>query len=100
MGVVSVLRIRARPGAEEDLARAFAELAVFDRARESGGFRSGRLLRPLAAGEPFLVLAEWEDAAACEGWLRNPVREELNAKIEPLVAEDVPAGGLYEEVPG
>ena len=98
MSVVSVLRIRVRTGAEEGFARAFKELAVFERARRSGGFRGGRLLRPLEDGEPYLVLAEWEDAASYERWLDDPVREELKAKIEQVAAEDVPRGELYEEV--
>jgi len=93
-----VLGIRVRPGAEEALVRSFADLEVFEHARRSGGFRGGRLLRPLAEGEPFLVVADWDDAASYQGWLDNPVRAELNAKIEALVAESVPGGGLYEEV--
>jgi heme-degrading monooxygenase HmoA len=98
MGVVSVLGIRVRPGAEAEFMRSFLDLAVFDHARRSGGFRGGRVLRPLADGEPFLVVADWDDAASYQGWLDNPMRAELNAKIEPLVAESVPGGGLYEEV--
>jgi heme-degrading monooxygenase HmoA len=98
MSVVSVLGIRVRPGAEEELVRSFVDLEVFEHARRSGGFRGGRLLRPLAEGEPFLVVADWDDAASYQGWLDNPVRAELNAKIEALVAESVPGGGLYEEV--
>jgi heme-degrading monooxygenase HmoA len=97
--VVSVLSIAARPGAEEDLARAFADHGVFEHARRSGGFVSGRLLRPLTPGEPFLVIAEWESPDSYRGWLDNPVREELSAVLEPLLAEHVAAGGLYEEAP-
>ena len=74
------------------------ELGVFDHSARSGGFLGGRLLRPLGAGEPFVVIAEWEDAASCEAWLANPVREELKEKLDRLVAEDVPRGGLYEDV--
>ena len=99
MSVVSVLGVRVWSGAEAEFMQSFVDLAVFDRARESGGFRGGRLLRPLAEGEPFLVVADWDDAESYQGWLDNPVRAELNAKIEPLVAESVPGGGLYEEAP-
>ena len=95
--VVSVLPIGVQPGAEDDLAQAFAELEVFEHARRSGGFRGGRLLRPLAIGESFLVIAEWEDAQAYQNWLDNPVREELKAKLDPLVSGEL-AGGVYEEV--
>jgi heme-degrading monooxygenase HmoA len=93
--VVSVLRLRVRDGA--DLARLYGELEVFERARESGGFRGGRLLRPLA-GDEYLVVADWDDAAAYRRWLENPVRGELGARIEPFLAGGVGAGELFEEV--
>ncbi len=95
--VVSVLTLAARSGSEEDLVRAFGELEIFEHARRSGGFLSGRLLRPLSAGEPFLVVAEWESSEAYQGWLDNPVRDELAAALEPLLADEVERGGLYEE---
>ena len=98
MTVVSFLRIPVRDGAEDDFVRTFAELGVFEHSRQSSGFRGGRLLRPLAAGEPFLVQAEWNDAAAYQGWLDNPVREELRGGLDPLVAGEVAGGALYEEV--
>ena len=96
MSVVSVLRLPVRPGKEDELVRAFADLGVFERCRASGGFLGGRLLRPIAGG-PFLVIAEWESADDYQGWLDNPVREEVGGRLEELVAEDVQAGELYEE---
>ena len=69
---------------------------MFEHARLSGGYRNGRLLRPLAAGEPFLVVAEWDDADAYQRWLDNPVRDELRAALEPLVAGEL-VGGVYED---
>jgi heme-degrading monooxygenase HmoA len=98
VSVLSVLRIPVAPGAGEELARTFSELGIFERSRESGGFRSGRLLRPLEEGEPFVVVAEWDDAAAYRRWLDNPVRETLRGRLEPLLAGEVAAGALYEEV--
>ena len=98
MSVVSVLHIAVSPGAEDDFVQTFSELEVFDHSARSGGFLAGRLLRPLGAGEPFVVIAEWEDAASYEVWLANPVREQLKEKLDRLVAEEVPRGGLYEDV--
>ena len=69
--VVSVLHLPARAGA--DLAAAFAELEIFEHSRQSGGFLGGRLLRALDGGG-YLVVAEWEDAKAYQGWLDNPMR--------------------------
>jgi heme-degrading monooxygenase HmoA len=97
VSVVSVLRLPVREGAEARLEAAFTSLGIFELARASGGFRSGRLLRPVLAGDPFLVVAEWDDAAAYEGWLDNPVRAELAMQLEPLVAGALEAR-VYEEV--
>jgi heme-degrading monooxygenase HmoA len=97
--VVSVLRLPVRPGAAGDLARAFEELDVFVHSARSGGFLGGRLLRPLEDAKPVvMVIAEWESPESYEGWLRNPVREELSERVAPLLAGEVAAGELYEEV--
>ena len=95
MTVVSVLRLRARPGV--DLAAVFADLEIFEHSERSGGFLGGRLLRPID-GDSFLVIAEWVDAAAYQGWLDNPIRVELSGQLEPLLADDVASGEVYEEV--
>jgi heme-degrading monooxygenase HmoA len=96
--VVSVLRLPVRPGAADELARAFAELDVFGHSERSGGFLGGRFLRPLDDRGPIVVIAEWESAESYQGWLANPVREELSGRVLPLLAGEVAAGELYEEV--
>jgi heme-degrading monooxygenase HmoA len=93
--VISVLHLRARAGV--DLASAFAEFEIFEHSRQSGGFLGGRLLRALDGGG-YLVVAEWEDAKAYQGWLDNPVRADVGAQLEPLLTEDVASGELFEEV--
>jgi heme-degrading monooxygenase HmoA len=99
--VVSVLELHVLPGSEQAVARAYAELGVFERARESGGFRSGRLLEPAEPGRPLLVIAEWDDAADYERWLSNPVREELGDHLESLMTGDpTPVGVFYERGSG
>ena len=96
MSVVSVLRLPVRDGAATRLAEAYTTLEIFARARESGGLRGARLLRPLSPGEPFLVVADWDDAAAYQRWLDDPVRAELGLQLEPLI--DGPLEGrVYEE---
>ena len=96
MTVVSMLRLPVRPGNEDALVHAFAELEIFRHSERSGGFLGGRLLRPRDGG-PFVVMAEWESDDAYRGWLENPVRAELAAHIEPLLIGDVEAGQLYED---
>ena len=98
MSVVSVLRLPVRQGAVDELARAFAELDVFGHSERSGGFLGGRFLRPLAGGDHALVVAEWDGPESYQGWLDNPVRERLRERIGPLLAGEVAAGELYEEV--
>jgi heme-degrading monooxygenase HmoA len=95
--VVSVLHLAVRHDAEDDLIRAFVEHDVFGHSRRSGGFVSGRLLRPLERGDPFVVIAEWDGPESYQDWLDNPIRGELSAALAPLLAEHVTPGRLYEE---
>jgi len=95
--VVSVLELYVLPGSEEAIARAYDELGIFDRSRESGGFRSGRLLEASEPGKPMLVIAEWDDAADYERWLSNPVREELGDHLEPMLSSDPKVVGIFSE---
>jgi heme-degrading monooxygenase HmoA len=95
--VVSVLELHVLPGSEPAIARAYDELGIFERARESGGFRSGRLLEPADPKRPMLVIAEWDDAGSYERWLTNPVREELRGRLESLLADRPEAGGIFYE---
>ena len=86
------------PGNEQAVIRFYEERDVFEHARRSGGFRSGRLLEPRAAGEPFLVIAEWDDADAYQAWLDNPVRAELGLELVPLLEDEPEAGAVYQQV--
>jgi heme-degrading monooxygenase HmoA len=95
--VVSLLRLVVREGTGPQLERAFEELEIFEHSRRSGGFLGGRLLRPLNGEGPYVVVAEWEDAGAYQGWLDNPVRDEIGAQLEPLLGDDVASGDLYED---
>lgn len=97
MRVVSVLQLTAREGAADELVRRFAELEIFERARESGGLIGARLLRR-HGGSDFAVIADWESRADYQAWLDNPARAETGAQLEPLLAGDVVAGELYEVV--
>ncbi len=93
----SILRIPVRAGAEDEFAQTFKDLEVFDHASRIEGFRHGRVFRPLAAGEPFVVLAEWDGPGAYDAWLEAPVRDELTRAMEPLLTGD-PAGAVYSIV--
>jgi hypothetical protein len=98
-----VLELRVLLGREQAVIAFYGEHEVFEHARRSGGFRSGRLLEPREQGAPFLVVAEWEDAEAYQRWLDNPVRAELGLGLAPhlesVAADDPPArGDVYRQV--
>ena len=95
--VVSVLELYVLPGSEQALASAYEDLSVFDLARESGGFRSGRLLEAAEPGRPMLVISEWDNAESYERWLTNPVREELGDQLEPMLTGDPTVVGVFSE---
>jgi heme-degrading monooxygenase HmoA len=95
--VISVLELHVLPGSEQAVARAYEELGVFERARESGGFRSGRLLEPAEPGRAMLVIAEWDEASDYERWLSNPVREDLGDHLESLLTGDPTVVGVFNE---
>ena len=97
MTVVSVLELTVRRGQEHAFEQRFAQLDVFGRSRECGGFLHGRLLRPLSEDGRFLVIADWENASDYQAWLANPVRTELAAELEPLLLSEPVAGRLFEE---
>jgi heme-degrading monooxygenase HmoA len=95
--VISVLRLHVRPGIEQALIRFYVEHEIFERSRESGGFRGGRLLEPVEPETAFLVIAEWDDADAYRRWLASPVRAELGVGLEPLLGSEPPEGAIYRE---
>lgn len=92
-----MLSLPVRAGEEESIARLYDELEIFELSRRSGGFLGGRLLRPLGAGEPFLVIAEWVGPEDYQRWLDNPIRAELGGRIAPLLDGEVAAGTVYTE---
>jgi len=92
-----VLELHVQPGRQPAVARAYDELGIFGRARESGGFRSGRLLEPADPGRPMLVIAEWDDAPSYERWLASPVRAELGDHLEHMLTGDPTLVGVFSE---
>ena len=94
-GAYSLLHIPVEAGKEDEFVATFARLRVFASSDEGGGFRGARLLRPVGEGDTtFVVVAEWDSAAAYQGWLDNPVRETLGSELEPFVAGEVRGGAF------
>jgi heme-degrading monooxygenase HmoA len=87
--VTSILELPVEAEQAAELVRSFHELEVFAHARRTPGFRSAVLLRPLQAGDPFVVVAEWDDETAYGRWLAAPVRERLGEQMADLIAGEM-----------
>lgn len=92
--IVSVLQLPVRAGCDADVVRFYADHDVFALAAEGGGFRAGRLLEPTQAGRPWLVIAEWDEAADYERWLAAPARAGLSEALAPHLAGE-PSSSTY-----
>jgi heme-degrading monooxygenase HmoA len=95
---VSILRLPVREGDEGEFVRRFAGLAIFEHARQSGGFQNGRLLRGAGDATQFVVLADWASPEDYRTWLDNPARTELGERLAPLLTGEVEGGELFVEV--
>lgn len=84
----SVLVIRAKPGRRDELVELFARLQVLEKARRQEGFVSCEVQIPTDGDEHVLVTALWTSPDAYQGWLDNPVREEMRPELEELVEAD------------
>jgi heme-degrading monooxygenase HmoA len=84
----SVLVLRAKPGCRERLVELFTDLQVLEKASRQEGFVSCEVQVPADDDEHVLVTALWKSPDAYQGWLDNPVREEMRPRLEELVAAD------------
>jgi heme-degrading monooxygenase HmoA len=92
----SLLTIPVLPGKEEAFVATFHRLDVFGHAAQLAAFRGGRLLRPRDDSGLFVVHAEWDGPEGYQAWLDAPVRAELTAQLDGLVAGD-PVGRLFDD---
>jgi heme-degrading monooxygenase HmoA len=93
----SILTIPVRTGSEEAFVDAFHRLDVFGHASQVPAFRGGELLRPQDGSSEFVVHAVWDGAEGYQAWLDAPVRANLTAEIEDLVAGPM-TSRLYDDV--
>lgn len=84
----SVLVIRAKPGRLDELVELFSRLQVLEKASRQEGFVSCEVQVPADGDEHVLVTALWTSPDAYQGWLDNPVREEMRPELEELVDAD------------
>jgi quinol monooxygenase YgiN len=93
----SVLVIRAKPGCRDRLVELFSRLQVLEKASRQEGFVSCEVQVPADGDEHVLVTALWTSPEAYQGWLDNPVREEMRPELDELAAGD-PEPRVYEIV--
>jgi heme-degrading monooxygenase HmoA len=93
----SILTIPVRPGEADAFVEAFHRLDVFGHAATIPAFRGGELLRPREGEDEFVVHARWESPEGYQAWLDAPVRAELTAEIDALVAGPM-TSRLYDEI--
>ena len=95
MSARSVLFIRAKPGRRDELVALFDRLGILEKASRQEGFISSEVHVPVDGEDLVMVTATWATADAYQGWLDNPVREEMRPELE-LLAEGEPESRVYE----
>jgi quinol monooxygenase YgiN len=80
------------------LVEVFRRIDVPGHALQQTGCLSVEVHLPPDADGPILVTALWVDRDAYQGWLDNPWRESSAAELAPFLAEDTPAGVVYDIV--
>jgi quinol monooxygenase YgiN len=93
----SVLFIRVKPGRRDELVGLFDRLDILEKASRQEGFVSSEVHVPADGEDLVMVTATWATAEAYQGWLDNPVREEMRPELEKL-AEGEPESRVYEIV--
>jgi quinol monooxygenase YgiN len=93
----SVLRFALLPGKRDEFLQTFRRLQVLETSSRQAGWRGGQLLVDVEDPDAAMVIARWDSPAAYQGWLDNPVREEIGDQLEPFLAED-PQGCVVDVV--
>jgi quinol monooxygenase YgiN len=96
--VRSVLYLQAKPGMRDALVEVFRRIDVPGHALQQEGCLSVEMQASPDEDGPLLVTALWTHRAAYDGWLANPWREESGKELEPFLAEETPAGVVYDIV--
>jgi heme-degrading monooxygenase HmoA len=85
MSVRMIVDVRVKPGSQEELARAYHELA--QTASQQPGFVGHQLCEALDDPERWLVISEWETLEASTAWDRSEVHGRLLAPMRACFAQ-------------
>jgi quinol monooxygenase YgiN len=92
----SVIRFKVVPGKREEFLETFVGIGVLEISSFQDGFLGAQLHGQLEDPNAAMVTADWDSPAAYQGWLDNPVRDELSAALAPLLTADPQVGELFE----
>ena len=99
--VRSVLYLQPRDGDVEALIDYYRREDVFGRAMRQPGCLACELQVPVGGVGAVLITALWESAAAYDGWVANPWRQESAGQLDALVEGGLgpgTRGEVYEVV--
>jgi len=91
-----IIERRVRKGSEGELDVALRQLRA--EAMYRRGYISGETMQALDNPSLIVVISTWASAGAWGAWENNPRRQELTAKIDPLLVE--PARTTVFTLPG
>jgi heme oxygenase (mycobilin-producing) len=95
MSVRMVVDVRAKPGSQEELARAYA--ALCERAAGQPGLISHQLCESVDDPERWLVISEWDTLEASTAWDRSEDHARLLAPMRACFAQASRAGFLVRD---
>jgi heme-degrading monooxygenase HmoA len=94
----SILYMKAAPGRRDELVAAFRRLEVLETASRQAGFVESTVHLSLDDPDELMVIATWATRDDYAGWLASPARARLSAEVPELIAENGPAGRVFEVV--
>jgi heme-degrading monooxygenase HmoA len=80
--VRAILTMTVRPGSEREFERAWGRVA--DVARDAPGNRGQALLHDRREARTYLVVSDWDSAAAFAAFERSPEQDDLTAPLRAL----------------
>ena len=92
----TIIKLKVASGREREFEDTFRTRGVLALARDVARLRTGELLRPLRAGDPYVVIATWDSPEDYARWVNSPLRGQVNSAAP--ISEPVAPADLFEIV--
>lgn len=92
----TIIKLKVASGREREFEDTFRTRGVLALARDAAKLRTGELLRPLTAGDPYVVIATWDSPEDYAVWVNSPLRGQVNTAAP--ISDPVAPADLYEIV--